>query len=49
MTLVIIVLVAVVAFVVGVLVGRRNAKTVESVVAVAKADISKATGGKVNV
>ena len=38
-----------VGFVVGVLFGRKNVKTVEADVAAVKAEISKLTGGKVNV
>jgi hypothetical protein len=39
----------VVGFVVGVLFGRRNTQKVEKAVSEVKADVSKVTGGKLNV
>ena len=38
-----------VGFVVGVLVGRKNKGTVETVVSTVKTDVSKATDGKVSI
>jgi uncharacterized protein HemY len=48
MHLIIAVVLAAGIFVAGILVGRRNRKTVETVVSTVKTDVSKATGGKVN-
>jgi len=42
-------IVGVAAFVFGVLFGRRNTKKVEAALAAAKAEITKLSGGKLNV